>query len=148
VAVDGSAGLRCPKCESAALEELPPNAFSRKPGYVCTACSQVMRPAGSTGLCVIACLLGAVTTVIGLGLVFVAVTAERFRGRMISGAVGVGGFGGFAIVWGLRQMRLPTPLGATARRTKLWPLIVILIVGTLAVLGAMFGVAYYMHEKL
>jgi uncharacterized membrane protein len=25
---------------------------------------------------------------------------------------------------------------------------VILVVGTLAVLGAMFGVAYYMHEKL
>jgi phage FluMu protein Com len=140
--------LRCPKCDAANVQELPPNAFSRKPGYVCTACSQIMRPAGSTGLYVIALLLGTVSAVIGLGLMFVAVTAERFRGNMIAGAVGVAGLGGFAVVWGLRQMRLPMPVGATAKRMRIWPLIVILVVGLLVVLAAMFGVAYYVHEKM
>ena len=46
---DAVPGLRCASCEAEAVVELPPDANSRKPGYICAMCRTVMRPAGSVG---------------------------------------------------------------------------------------------------
>src|SRR5262252_4729230 len=49
VVADAAPGLQCAKCGGAAVRQLPPNQFSRNPGYVCAMCRSFMRPAGSNG---------------------------------------------------------------------------------------------------
>src|SRR5262245_30169049 len=87
------AGLRCALCESPNVEELPPNQFSRRPGYVCRACGAAMRPPGSVGGYVFAVLLGGFVVLLGIGLGVVALGAERGRGRMLFGAASLVGLG-------------------------------------------------------
>lgn len=56
----------CRACGSSALEPLPPNSFSRKPGFVCTACEAKHRGVTSTWLITGILLLGLVMAGVGM----------------------------------------------------------------------------------
>src|SRR5262249_2522120 len=67
-AEDAAPGLRCPKCEAEAVRVLPPNQFSRRPGYVCAECGAVMRRAGTAGNYYAAIGVGVVISLLGAGM--------------------------------------------------------------------------------
>src|SRR5262245_8285228 len=68
--------MRCASCKAAAVEALPPNAFSRHPGYVCTECGALMRPPGSFGINVAIIALG-VFILLLFGVMVVAVLSQE-----------------------------------------------------------------------
>ena len=97
-------GLRCARCDSAAIRKLPPNAFTRHPGFVCTKCSAVMRPPGSTTVYMFALLMGVALFLFGLTL-FIAlivgmVEGQNIKGRAYSGAVILAVLGLSTLSWG------------------------------------------------
>jgi phage FluMu protein Com len=141
--------IRCAKCQAADVQALPPNYFSRRPGYVCSDCGTIMRQPGSTGICVFAILLGAFTFLLGLGLGVVAMGAEEFTGQVLAGAVSLAGLGVIVTAWGIRQVLRPVPLDPPPQSSRLWIWIVgiligLLIVGLLA--GGLFAALYFIHE--
>jgi hypothetical protein len=141
-------GLRCAKCKAAAVKKLPPDEFSRKPGYVCMKCKTTMRPPGSKGGLYAAVGLGILIAVLGLGLVFVAFSAEKNRVQLFSGAgtmcvVGLG-----VAAWAMTQSKLPVPLGAKAPPSRMGLLIAIILIGLLLAGGLVFGIMYVIHEEL
>jgi hypothetical protein len=113
-AADAGPGLQCAKCGGAAVRQLPPNQFSRNPGYVCAMCRAFMRPAGSTGKYSAILALGAVIVLLGLGLCYVASEAARNRVQMMAGGAALAALGLAVVGWAVMQLRLPIPLGAEA----------------------------------
>src|SRR5262249_21749290 len=105
-----ASAMRCPACQAAAVQKLPPNAISRHPGYVCSACGAVMRPPGSTGLYLFLTVLGGVVVLLGLGVVVAVTTSEDFNRRALYGGVTLPVLGAVVAVWCINQLRLPIPL--------------------------------------
>jgi hypothetical protein len=99
--------MRCAKCNAEGLEKLPPNSFSRNPGYRCPRCEAVMRPHGSAALYVIAAVLGVAFITLGITL---AVAMEGDRRRAWMAGAGAFGLGAAAAGWAVAQLRLPTPI--------------------------------------
>jgi hypothetical protein len=138
--------MRCAACKAAALQKLPPNQFSRNPGYVCTQCNAVMRPPGSTGLNIFVVVLGVFGILLGIFLCIVVFDATTNRNRLISGAVAAAAIGVAVAGWGVRQLRLPMPLDAPPRPSRLGFYLVIFLLAALVLGGALFGFAYLLHE--
>jgi hypothetical protein len=111
-------GLSCPCCDASAVLELPPDANSRKPGFVCAMCRTVMRPAGTRGKYYAAALLGSIIILLGLGLGFLALETEEGRNWLIGGGLAVAALGTGVAGWAMYQARLPVPVGATPRRAR------------------------------
>jgi hypothetical protein len=145
---DAVPGLRCARCEAEAVVELPPDANSRKPGYICAMCRTVMRPAGSVGNYYAAVLLGIVIALLGVGLAVVALKAKLHRGQLVGGGGALAVLGLFVAGWAFLRARLPVPHGAEPPPSRLgfW-----LAIGAIAILlagGGIFGLMYVMHEML
>ena len=124
---DAVPGLRCASCEAEAVVELPPDANSRKPGYICAMCRTVMRPAGSVGNYYAAMLLGAVIVLLGIGLVVVALEAKQRRGQLVGGGAALAVLGLFVAGWAFMQARLrsrsarkPRPPGSVSGSRSSW----------------------------
>jgi hypothetical protein len=116
---DAIPGLRCTSCEADAVLELPPDANSRKPGFVCAMCRSVMRPPGSMGNYYAAALLGTVIILLGLGLAVVALEAKQARGQMIGGGIAVAVLGGVVAGWAFKQTRGGPGRTVATRRRRL-----------------------------
>jgi hypothetical protein len=140
--------MRCAACEEAALEALPANQFSRRPGYVCTECGTTMRQPGSTGALVLVTVLGGFVILMGLALAFFVVTADSFRARSLTGAIALAGLGFSVGVWAVNQLRLPTPLDAPPRPSRLGFWVAMILLAVLVVGGGLFFFAYYVHEMM
>ncbi len=108
---DAIPGLSCPCCEASAVLELPPDANSRKPGYVCAMCRTVMRPCGPRGKYYAAALLGACIILLGAGLLYLSFSVEQGRNWLIGGGLAVAALGTGVAGWGMYQARLPIPVG-------------------------------------
>ena len=106
----------CPSCQASAVLGLPPDANSRKPGFVCAMCRTVMRPSGMRGKHDAATLLGAIIVMLGLGLIFLSFNVDRGRNWLVGGGLAVAALGTGVAGWGLYQARLPVPIGQSPRR--------------------------------
>jgi hypothetical protein len=98
--------------------ELPPDANSRKPGFVCAMCRTVMRPAGTRGKYYAAALLGAIIILLGLGLALLSFRVEQSRNWLVGGGLAVAALGTGVGGWGVYQARLPLPVGHVARHGR------------------------------
>jgi hypothetical protein len=142
------AGLRCPKCGAEAVEKLPPNQFSRHPGYVCAACETRMRRAGTKGNYFAAAGLGVFVVLLGIAMAVLSFDAPRGQGRMLGGAVALAVLGGVVAGWAVKQSRLPEPIGAKAGRSRVGFWVLVILIGLLLAGGAVFGLMYVMQEML
>jgi LSD1 subclass zinc finger protein len=140
------ADIRCAACEAATVEELPTNKMSRHPGYTCTSCGAVMRPPGSSGTYIFVIVLGGLIVVLGAGLAVAVFTAPEFRARSLTGAVGVAGMGIAAAVWAVTQLRLPIPLNAPTRPSRLGLWIGIAVAAILVIGAAWFGFEWFLQQ--
>jgi DNA-directed RNA polymerase subunit RPC12/RpoP len=140
--------MRCPACKAAALQGLPANAISRHPGYVCSGCGAILRPPGSTGTYLFLTILGGAAVLLGIGIIVALVAAGNFDGRILSGGLALPVIGAVVAVWCINQLRLPTPLDAPARPSRLWLWLVLFLVGLLIAGGALVGFLYFLHEML
>jgi hypothetical protein len=140
--------MRCPACKAAALEELPPNRFSRHPGYVCSACGALMRPPGTTGTYLLLTILGGFVVVLGSVMCIAFLAEGIFNARLLSGALALPVIGAVVAVWCIQQLRLPMPLDAPRRRSRLWLWLALFLLGLLIAGAVLFGFAYYLHEML
>lgn len=113
---DAIPGLSCPSCQASAVLELPPDANSRKPGFVCAMCRTVMRPAGTRGKYYAATLLGAIIVLLGLGLILLTFNVDQGLNWQVGGGLAVAALGTGVGGWGLYQARLPVPVGQAPRR--------------------------------
>jgi hypothetical protein len=138
--------MRCAACQAAALQALPPNQWSRHPGYSCSRCQAVMRPPGSTGTYVLVTALGVFVFLVGIVLCVVAVTAASGQGNLASAAAAALALGAGAAGWAIKQLRLPLPLDAPARPSRLGLWLALFLVGLLAAGGVLFCFAYWLHE--
>ena len=131
--------LRCAKCNSAALKKLPPNAFSRNPGFECKKCKAIMRPPGSTVVYLFAMLMGGLVFLIGiailLGVVVMLVMGENVSAKGFGGAGILSMLGAVTAGWGFSQIRLPTPRNAPPFRWGLWIGILLVVVLVVALVG-------------
>lgn len=141
-------GLRCASCEAEAVVELPPDANSRKPGYICAMCRTMMRPAGSRGNYYAAMLLGAVILLLGVGLVVVTLKAKQHRGQLVGGGGALAVLGVFVAGWAFMQVRRPAPIGAEAPPLRLGFWVAIIVVALFLAGGGIFGLMYVMHEMM
>jgi DNA-directed RNA polymerase subunit RPC12/RpoP len=140
--------MRCAACKAAALEELPPNRFSRHPGYTCSNCGTTMRPPGTTGTYLFLTILGVGVVFLGIGVI-VAISAEgNFDRRTLSGGLALPILGVVVAIWCINQLRLPVPLDAPLRPSRLWLWLVVFLVGLLIAGAALFGFMYFLHEML
>jgi hypothetical protein len=145
---DVEPGLRCANCKAAAVKALPPDEFSRKPGYVCMKCNTVMRRPGSKSGFFAVVGLGILITLLGVGLALAALDAETNRLQLFGGAgvLAILGLGGSC--WAIMQSKLPVPLGAKAPPSRAGLLIAIILIGLLLAGGLVFGIMYVLHEGL
>ena len=144
--------LRCAKCKAPTLEKLPPNQFSRNPGYVCTGCGATMRPPGTTGTYLVIIVLGGFVVLLGVVPAAIALTADNHRGMLFLGTASLVVLGIASTGWAARQLFLPVPLDAPKRPSRLLFKLVVLFLGMLAaamVLGVcLIGLLYYMHARM
>jgi hypothetical protein len=142
------AGLRCPKCDAEAVKALPPNQFSRRPGYVCGECETLMRRAGTKGNFVAAMVLGISIILLGIGLAVAVFAAEKFQAKLLGGAGALAVLGVAVAGWAFKQSRLPEPVGAKAAPSRIGFWILVFVIGLLILGGIVFGLMYVMHEML
>ena len=142
------AGLRCPKCDAAAVVALPPNQFSRRPGYACAECDTRMRRAGTRGNFVAAMGLGGFIVLLGVAMVVLSFDAPRGKGRMIGGGVLLATLGATVAGWAGRQYRLPEPVGAKAGPSRVGFWVAVILLALLLAGGAVFGLMYYVQEMM
>jgi DNA-directed RNA polymerase subunit RPC12/RpoP len=145
--------MRCAACKAAVLQPLPANLYSRRPGYVCSACRAVMRTPGSTSTCVIAIIFGCFTILLGLVMGVVILTSDTtFRVRKATGGFFLAGLGALVAGWGIKQLMLPIPLDAPTRPSQLKSFVIILAIvlmlGLLVCGGGLFFFLYYLHEMM
>jgi len=148
---DGDAAqatMRCPMCQAAAVVALPANQFSRRPGYSCAECGAIMRREGTGGTLVFIMILGAAFILLGLTLTALALGSDRFRSQMIGGAAGIADLGFAVAGWSFKQWRLPEPLDAPHRPSRLGLWIGILLAALLIIGGGAFFFMYFLHEML
>jgi hypothetical protein len=145
---DAIAGLRCPKCDSEAVRALPPNQFSRRPGYVCGECETLMRRAGTKGNFVAAMMLGVFIILLGIGMAVAVFAAEKFQAKLLGGAGALAVLGAAVAGWAFKQSRLPEPVGAKAPPSRIGFWILVFVIGLLILGGIVFGLMYVMHEML
>jgi predicted Zn finger-like uncharacterized protein len=149
---DDDTEMRCPKCDAAAVETLPPNWYSRNPGFVCAECGALMRPPGSTGFYIFATLLGGFIVLVGIGLLIAVMLNDVLYVRAITGGVFVSILGVSVAGWALKQMRLPIPLNAppAPSRVGLWiGVLLFIFVGLSCIGGTLFvGFMYYIKEMM
>lgn len=129
--------MRCAKCKAPDPEPLPPDLYSRRPGYVCSECGAKMRAPGTTSTWIMASLLGAFTAILGVSGVVIAAFAQEEAGFQTEGGLMLMmlGLGVIAVAW--YQLRSPVPLDAPPQPSRLgfWLAMVILIL-------TLFGAAY------
>ncbi len=99
--------MRCAKCGAEGVERLPPNSFSRNPGFRCPQCGAVMRPPGS-GL-FYGGLIALGIAFVALGVILAVAFAEEGGRAWQAGAL-FGVLGLAAAGWSVAQLRLPTPI--------------------------------------
>jgi hypothetical protein len=138
--------MRCAACKAAAVQALPPNQFSRRPGYVCKACGAVMRPPGSGGLYVFLSLVGILMIPLGLFLAVFSFQVQTSRNRLLGFGVALAALGAAVASWCAMQLRLPIPLDAPVRPSRLGLWIGLFLLGLLLVGVALFGFMYFLHE--
>jgi hypothetical protein len=143
--------LRCAECQSPDIEALPPNQFSRRPGYVCRKCGAAMRPHGGVGGYVFAVVLGVAAFLLGVALTIFSVQAERLNSRRVIGALLVAVVGLAVAGWGAVQMRLPVPLG-TPPPVKGGPsgvfTVLVLSFVLLFIAGVLFAFLYFVNKMM
>src|SRR5689334_9610810 len=96
-------GLQCASCQAEAVLELPPDANSRTPGFVCAMCRTEMRQPGTAGNYYAAVFLGVIIALLGLGLAGVAFKANR--AQVVGGGLALGVLGLAIAAWGRMQAR-------------------------------------------
>jgi hypothetical protein len=143
---DAVPGLRCASCEAEAVIELPPDANSRKPGYICAMCRTRMRPAGSVGNYYAAVLLGLVIALLGVGLVVVALKAKLHRSQLVGGGSSLAVLGLVVAGWSLLRARLPVPHGVDRSPARIGFWLAICLVALLLAGGGIYGILHVMHE--
>lgn len=142
-------GMCCARCQAGRVRELPANVFSRRPGYVCDACGALMRPPGTTGTNLFVLLVGGFGAVLGLALCAVAAFGpEAGQDLRMEGALTFTVVGLSVIAWGFYQLRLPEPLNAPARPSRLWLWLLVLLLVLLALGGGVFFFLYFLQEML
>jgi hypothetical protein len=129
--------LQCAACRSAGLMVLPANLLSPVPGYVCPKCGTPMRPPGMTvaylGVSIVAGLI-----LLGVALSPLYLPRDQFWDQRLYGA-SVGALLAFLVGgWAVKQLRLATPLGATAQPVS-WKFWLLLGLISLFVLVFIFG---------
>jgi hypothetical protein len=128
--------------------ELPPDANSRRPGFVCAMCRTVMRQPGTRGNYYAAAVLGAAIALLGLGLLVVAFQATQARNLVVGGGLAVVTLGAGVAGWGLYQARLPVPIGAEAPPARIGFWLVVVLAALALVGGGAFGLMFAMKEML
>ena len=107
-------GLQCASCQAEAVLQLPPDANSPTPGFVCAMCRTEMRQPGTAGNYYAAVFLGVIIALLGLGLAGVAFKANR--AQVVGGGLALGVLGLAIAAWGRMQARRPVPTGRKGRR--------------------------------
>jgi DNA-directed RNA polymerase subunit RPC12/RpoP len=148
VAKTPTSTMRCPACKAAALQPLPANAVSRHPGYVCSGCGAILRPPGSTGTYLFLTILGGAAVLLGIGIIIALIVEGNFDGRILSGGLALPVIGAVVAIWCINQLRLPIPLDAPPRPSRLWLWLLLFLVGLLMAGAALFGFMYFLHEML
>lgn len=143
-----TSSMLCALCKEGAVQALPANAFSRRPGYSCVKCEAIMRPPGSTGGYAFAIILGTFMVIISIILVIATIGSDAYRMRGVGGAASLAVLGIAVAGWAAMQLRLPIPLNAPKRRSRLWLWLVVFLVGLLIAGGAIFFFMYYLQEML
>jgi hypothetical protein len=138
--------MRCAACKVAALQKLPPNQFSRHPGYVCSACGAIMRQPGTTGTYIFVTLVGVLMIPLAVVLAIFAFNAQYGGKRLLVFAGSLGLLGAAVAGWAGTQLRLPTPLDAPVRPSRLWIYLLAFLLGLLVLGGGLFGFMYFLHE--
>jgi hypothetical protein len=141
-----TSAMRCSVCKEGALQALPPNPWTRHPGYTCTLCNAVMRPPGTTGTYVFVTVLGGFVFAISIGLFAFAPHSGANQEKIITAAAAALVLGTSGIGWAVKQLRMPVPLDARARPSRMGLWIVLFLVGVLIAGGMLFGFAYLLHE--
>ena len=91
----------CPKCGSSTLEPLPPNSFSRNPGYRCIECRIELRTSKSTWSLLFIAILGFFISIGGTAAVLAGGLASERRGLYILP------LGLICGIWAVFRLRLP-----------------------------------------
>lgn len=99
--------LRCARCEADGLEPLPPNEFSRLPGYRCPKCNLQMLPPGSTLPYILVTILGGTFVVGGMALYVALQGGPDTRSLAACGGAIVLGLASAG--WAMSRLSLPTP---------------------------------------
>lgn len=145
---DAVPGLQCVHCEAAAVVELPPDANSRQPGYICAMCRTEMRRPGTAGNYYAAAFIGTVIVLLGLGLLFVALQAKQARNTLLGGGLAVLTLGAGVAGWGFYKARLPVPVGAKASPARLGFWLLIVLIGLALAGGGGFALMTVMNEVM
>ena len=111
-----------------------------------------MRPPGSAALYVLAIVLGGFVVLLGVALGAVVLAAEHPVRRGLVGPLSLAVLGVAAVVWAIRELRLPTPLDAPVRPSRLgrWLLLGLALLALFALVcgGGLFAVLYYLQEMM
>ena len=126
--------------------ELPPDANSRQPGYVCAMCRTEMRRPGTAGNYYAAALIGTVIVLLGLGLLFIALQAVQGRNTLLGGGLAVATLGAGVAGWGFYRARLPVPVGAEAPPARFGFWLLIVLIGLVLAGGGGFALLSVMNE--
>lgn len=139
-------GLSCANCQAEAVLDLPPDANSRTPGFVCAMCRTEMRQPGTAGNYFAAVFLGAIIALLGLGLAGVAFKAHR--SQVVGGGLALGVLGLAIAAWGRMQARRPVPTGAQAAPARFGFWVAVLAIGCALLGGGVFGLIHLAQELL
>lgn len=96
--------MKCPKCDSTQLLQLPANQITRRPGYKCTNCSAHLRAPGTFILYFAVIILG-----IGLFSLFIFAYIEDKKNELPLRGFWICGLALFCAGYGLFQLSRPTP---------------------------------------
>jgi hypothetical protein len=135
-------GLSCPSCEAAAVLELPPDADSRRPGFVCAMCRTPMRVPGTAGNYYAATILGVVFALLGAGLLAVGTNAVHGRNLLLGSGAAVAVLGLAVAAWAWNVARRPVPVGLAPAPARFGFWLVISLVSAALLGGGTFALTY------
>jgi hypothetical protein len=97
--------MRCPRCDSSDVEQLPPSQITPRPGYRCNNCNAKLRAPGTLPLYLLVLLLG--TGLFGLfAYLFLGFEGEE---RMPLKGFWLGGIGAVCAGYSVVQLLRPVP---------------------------------------